>query len=155
MQIPQDFGHTGILFGSLIGKFGPQSLYFQELNLAETAVNRLQTVGLRFCGVADQALPRLRGALPPGILSFIAMFTASISCITTLKFLLPNVDKTTHKALEDLSQLFNYLRVWRLDQRVYVDALMPPTESYHRNLFFQVSVPSFFFLGNFLLPSHL
>ncbi|PHU03060.1 putative serine/threonine-protein kinase GCN2 [Capsicum chinense] len=113
-QLRQDFGHTGILFGSLIGKFGPQSLYFQELNLAETAVNRLQTVGLRFCGVADQALPRLRGALPP--------------------------DKTTHKALEDLSQLFNYLRVWRLDQRVYVDALMPPTESYHRNLFFQRTV---------------
>lgn len=83
-----------------------------ELNLAETAVNRLQTVGLRFCGVADQALPRLRGALPP--------------------------DKTTRKALEDLSELFNYLRVWRLDHHVYVDALMPPTESYHRNLFFQI-----------------
>ncbi|CAN4120986.1 unnamed protein product [Withania somnifera] len=84
----------------------------QELNLAETAVNRLQTVGLRFCGVADQALPRLRGALPR--------------------------DETTRKALEDLSELFNYLRVWRLDQRVYVDALMPPTESYHKNLFFQI-----------------
>ncbi|KAM3303594.1 eIF-2-alpha kinase GCN2 isoform X1 [Capsicum chacoense] len=109
---------------SLLGSLRPQSSerktkwvvirrqLQQELNLAETAVNRLQTVGLRFCGVADQALPRLRGALPP--------------------------DKTTHKALEDLSQLFNYLRVWRLDQRVYVDALMPPTESYHRNLFFQI-----------------
>ncbi|XP_047255023.1 eIF-2-alpha kinase GCN2 isoform X5 [Capsicum annuum] len=109
---------------SLLGSLRPQSSerktkwvvirrqLRQELNLAETAVNRLQTVGLRFCGVADQALPRLRGALPP--------------------------DKTTHKALEDLSQLFNYLRVWRLDQRVYVDALMPPTESYHRNLFFQI-----------------
>ncbi|MCD7468236.1 hypothetical protein HAX54_006237 [Datura stramonium] len=35
-----------------------------ELNLAETAVNRLQTVGLRFCGVADQALPSIR-SLPP------------------------------------------------------------------------------------------
>ncbi|KAL3324499.1 hypothetical protein AABB24_038571 [Solanum stoloniferum] len=109
---------------SLLGSLRPQSSerktkwvvirrqLRQELNLAETAVNRLQTVGLRFCGVADQALPRLRGALPP--------------------------DKTTRKALEDLSELFNYLRVWRLDQRVYVDALMPPTESYHRNLFFQV-----------------
>ena len=44
--------------------------FFQELNLAEAAVNRLQMVGLRFCGVADQALPRLRGALPAGMLSF-------------------------------------------------------------------------------------
>lgn len=43
---------------------------FQELNLAEAAVNRLQTVGLRFCGVADQALPRLRGALPAGMLIY-------------------------------------------------------------------------------------
>ncbi|XP_049381059.1 eIF-2-alpha kinase GCN2 [Solanum stenotomum] len=109
---------------SLLGSLRPQSSerktkwvvirrqLRQELNLAETAVNRLQTVGLRFCGVADQALPRLRGALPP--------------------------DKTTRKALDDLSELFNYLRVWRLDRRVYVDALMPPTESYHRNLFFQI-----------------
>lgn len=40
----------------------------QELNLADDALNRLQTVGLRFCGVAEQALPRLRGALPAGIL---------------------------------------------------------------------------------------
>ncbi|XP_075085700.1 eIF-2-alpha kinase GCN2 isoform X2 [Nicotiana tabacum] len=112
---------------SLLGSLRPQSSerktkwvvirrqLRQELNLAETAVNRLQTVGLRFCGVADHALPRLRGALPP--------------------------DKTTRKALEDLSELFNYLRVWRLDQRVYIDALMPPTESYHRKLFFQKSNP--------------
>lgn len=42
-------------------------LISQELNLAEAIVNRLQTVGLRFCGAADQALPRLRGALPYGI----------------------------------------------------------------------------------------
>lgn len=34
--------------------------------MAEAIVNRLQTVGLRFCGAADQALPRLRGALPAG-----------------------------------------------------------------------------------------
>lgn len=119
-------------------------MYFQELNLAETAVNRLQTVGLRFCGVADQALPRLRGALPPGTLSFIAVFTTSFSFMRKLIFGVTNADKTTRKALEDLSELFNYLRVWRLDQHVYVDALMPPTESYNRNLFFQVSVPSLF-----------
>lgn len=41
-------------------------ILFQELNLAEAVVNRLQTVALRFCGAADQALPRLRGALPAG-----------------------------------------------------------------------------------------
>ncbi|CAH9082427.1 unnamed protein product [Cuscuta epithymum] len=84
----------------------------QELNLAETVLNRLQTVGLRFCEVADQAIPRLRGALP--------------------------ADESTHKALNELSELFNYLRVWKMEKRVYVDVLMPPTESYHRNLFYQI-----------------
>ncbi|WRX21527.1 Protein kinase domain - like 10 [Theobroma cacao] len=84
----------------------------QELKLAEATVNRLQTVGLRFCGAADQALPRLRGALP--------------------------ADKPTRKALDELSDLFSYLRVWRIEKHVYIDALMPPTESYHRDLFFQI-----------------
>ncbi|XAR48711.1 Non-specific serine/threonine protein kinase [Bertholletia excelsa] len=84
----------------------------QELNLAEVAVNRLQTVGLRFCEVADQALPRLRGALP--------------------------ADKNTRKALDELSELFSYLRVWRIEKHVYIDSLMPPTESYHRDMFFQI-----------------
>lgn len=84
----------------------------QELNLAEAVVNRLQTVALRFCGVADQALPRLRGALP--------------------------ADKPTRKALDELSDLFSYLRVWRIEKHVYIDALMPPTENYHRDLFFQI-----------------
>lgn len=84
----------------------------QELNLAEAAVNRLQTVGLRFCGVADQALPRLRGALP--------------------------AEKLTRKALDELSELFSYLRVWRIEKHVFIDALMPPDESYHRDLFFQI-----------------
>ncbi|GLT96768.1 hypothetical protein SLE2022_143680 [Rubroshorea leprosula] len=84
----------------------------QELNLAEATVNRLQTVGLRFCGAADQALPRLRGALP--------------------------TDKPTRKALDELTELFSYLRVWRIEKHVYVDALMPPTENYHRDLFFQI-----------------
>ncbi|XVF29350.1 hypothetical protein REPUB_Repub15cG0113100 [Reevesia pubescens] len=84
----------------------------QELNLAEATVNRLQTVGLRFCGAADQALPRLRGALP--------------------------ADKPTRKALDELSDLFSYLRVWRIEKHVYIDALMPPTENYHRDLFFQI-----------------
>ncbi|XP_022761656.1 eIF-2-alpha kinase GCN2 isoform X2 [Durio zibethinus] len=84
----------------------------QELNLAEATVNRLQTAGLRFCGPADQALPRLRGALP--------------------------ADKPTRKALDELSDLFSYLRVWRIEKHVYIDALMPPTENYHRDIFFQI-----------------
>ncbi|XVE81078.1 hypothetical protein DITRI_Ditri15bG0034400 [Diplodiscus trichospermus] len=84
----------------------------QELHLAEATVNRLQTVGLRFCGAADQALPRLRGALP--------------------------ADKRTRRALDELSDLFSYLRVWRIEKHVYIDALMPPTENYHRDLFFQI-----------------
>ncbi|GLT53271.1 hypothetical protein SLA2020_265540 [Shorea laevis] len=61
---------------SMMGSLRPQSAerkskwgvirrqLLQELKLAEAVVNRLQTVSLRFCGAADQALPRLRGALP-------------------------------------------------------------------------------------------
>ena len=44
--------------------------HLQELNLTEAAVNKLHTVVLRFCGDADQALPRLRGALPSGMFPF-------------------------------------------------------------------------------------
>ncbi|KAL5703428.1 non-specific serine/threonine protein kinase [Ranunculus cassubicifolius] len=84
----------------------------QDLNLPEVVVNRLQTVDLRFCGVADQAVPRLMGALHP--------------------------DKHTRKALEELSTLLGYLRVWKIEQNVFLDALMPPTESYHHGLYFQV-----------------
>ncbi|CAM8887312.1 unnamed protein product [Rhodiola kirilowii] len=84
----------------------------QELNLAEAVINRLQTVGLRFCGPADQVLPRLRGALP--------------------------ADKATRKALDDLSDMYNYLRIWKIEKNVFVDAFMTPTEYYHRNIFFQV-----------------
>ncbi|XP_051116780.1 eIF-2-alpha kinase GCN2 [Andrographis paniculata] len=109
---------------SLLGSLHPQSSerkskwvlirrqLRQELGLADDALNRLQTVGLRFCGMADQVLPRLRGALP--------------------------ADKSTHKALHELSELFNYLRVWKIDRHVFLDALMPPTEFYHRNLYFQI-----------------
>ncbi|XP_052207319.1 eIF-2-alpha kinase GCN2 isoform X3 [Diospyros lotus] len=109
---------------SLLGSLRPQSSerkskwvvirrqLRQELNLAEAAVNRLQTIGLRFCAVADQALPRLRGALP--------------------------ADKFTRKALDELSELFSYLRVWKIEKHVFIDALMPPTESYHNDLFFQI-----------------
>ncbi|KAI6699187.1 hypothetical protein NL676_019306 [Syzygium grande] len=109
---------------SLMGSLRPQSSEWkskwavirrqlsQELKLAEAIVNRLQTVGLRFCGAADHTLSRLRGALP--------------------------ADKPTRKALDELSNLFSYLRVWRIEKHVYINALMPPSEYYHRDIFFQV-----------------
>lgn len=109
---------------SMMGSLRPQSSerklkwvfirrqLLQELKLPEAVVNRLQTVASRFCGAADQALPRLRGAL--------------------------RADRPTRKALDELSNLLTYLRVWRIEDHVHIDPLMPPTESYHRNLFFQV-----------------
>ncbi|XP_048233579.1 eIF-2-alpha kinase GCN2 isoform X3 [Ricinus communis] len=109
---------------SMMGSLRPQSSerkskwvvirrqLLQELNLAEAVVNRLQTVGLRFCGAVDQALPRLRGALP--------------------------ADSPTRKALDELSDLVIYLKVWKIEHHVYINALMPPTENYHRGLFFQI-----------------
>ncbi|VVA38780.1 PREDICTED: eIF-2-alpha kinase GCN2 [Prunus dulcis] len=109
---------------SMMGSLRPQSSerkskwvvirrqLLQELNLPEAVVNRLQTVGLRFCGAADQALARLRGALP--------------------------TDKPTRKALDELTDLYSHLRVWRIERHVYINPLMPPTEGYHRDLFFQV-----------------
>ncbi|KAF3496877.1 hypothetical protein DY000_02056623 [Brassica cretica] len=63
---------------SMMGSLRPQSSerklkwvfirrqLLQELKLPEAVVNRLQTVASRFCGAADQALPRLRGALRAG-----------------------------------------------------------------------------------------
>ncbi|XP_073003452.1 eIF-2-alpha kinase GCN2 isoform X1 [Typha latifolia] len=109
---------------SLIGPSSPQSTsrksnwkfirrqLLQDLHLSEAVVDRLQTADLRFCGSADQALARLRGAL--------------------------SSDKATCKALEDLSALVSYLRVWSFEQHVSIDVLMPPTEVYHRDLFFQI-----------------
>ncbi|XP_038986780.1 eIF-2-alpha kinase GCN2 isoform X4 [Phoenix dactylifera] len=84
----------------------------QDLNLSETIVDRLQTADLRFCGSADHALARLRGAL--------------------------SSDKFTSKALEELSVLLRCLRVWSIEQQVSIDVLMPPTEVYYRELFFQM-----------------
>ncbi|KAL4567577.1 hypothetical protein LXL04_023165 [Taraxacum kok-saghyz] len=109
---------------SLLGSLRPQSSerktkwvvirrqLRQELNITEGVVNKLQTVGLRFCGMADQALPRLRGALPS--------------------------DTLTRKALDELSQLFNYLHIWKINKNVFIDPLMPPTEPYHKDSFFQI-----------------
>lgn len=62
-------------------------------------------------------------------------------------------DKPTRKALDELSELFSYLRVWRIDKHVFIDPLMPPTESYHRDLFFQVS--SFSILCYYMMYSFL
>lgn len=47
-------------------------------------------------------------------------------------------DKPTRRALDELSDLLIYLRVWRIEKHVYVNALMPPSEYYHRDIFFQV-----------------
>lgn len=55
-----------------------------------------------------------------------------ISCFT-------DADKPTQKALDELADLYSYLRVWRIEKHVFIDALMPPTESYHTDLFFQVT----------------
>lgn len=41
-------------------------ILIQDLNLSETVVDRLQIADLRFCGSADQAIARLRGALSFG-----------------------------------------------------------------------------------------
>ncbi|XP_042485787.1 eIF-2-alpha kinase GCN2 isoform X2 [Macadamia integrifolia] len=122
--IEADLRHRVSEVLSIMGSLRPQSperkskwvfvrrQLLQDLNLAEAVVNRLQTVGSRFCGTADQALPRLRGALPP--------------------------DKSTLRALEELASLCSYLRVWRIEKHVFIDTLMPPTEGYHREIFFQI-----------------
>uniref|UniRef100_A0A803KTE7 non-specific serine/threonine protein kinase n=1 Tax=Chenopodium quinoa TaxID=63459 RepID=A0A803KTE7_CHEQI len=84
----------------------------QEVRLPEAVVNRLQAVGQRFCGDAQQTLPRLRGALP--------------------------ADTSTRKALDEISDLLSYLRVWKIEKHIYIDSLMPPNEYYHRDLYFQI-----------------
>ncbi|ONK57837.1 uncharacterized protein A4U43_C09F4700 [Asparagus officinalis] len=84
----------------------------QDLKLPEVVVDKLQTASLRFCGSADQVLARLRGALYP--------------------------DKFSHRALEEVSTLLSHLRVWNIDENISLDVLMPPTEDYHRGLFFQI-----------------
>lgn len=141
-----------------IWKFvNPFLCYFQELDLADDVLNRLQTVGLRFCGTADQALPRLRGALPAGILLLIyftfylllQLFVLWIASNQTGKLcLIITADKCTREALDEVSELFNYLRVWKIERCVFLDALMPPTEYYHRKLYFQVIKPVLNSYGN-------
>jgi hypothetical protein len=49
------------------------------------------------------------------------------------------VDKSACKALDDLSALLRCLRVWSVEQPITtIDVLMPPSECYYTDLFFQV-----------------
>lgn len=56
------------------------------------------------------------------------------------------------KALDELSELVSLLRIWRIDKNVYIDALMPPTESYHRDMFFQVPYICLFIVLKLIRP---
>lgn len=62
-------------------------------------------------------------------------------CIIYSHIWVSYADKPIRKALDELSDLFSYLRVWKIDQYVYINALMPPSESYYHDLFFQVCPP--------------
>ncbi|KAG2567098.1 hypothetical protein PVAP13_7NG220600 [Panicum virgatum] len=84
----------------------------QDLRLSEEVVEKLHKADQRFCGSADQVLARLRGTL--------------------------FYDKSACKALDDLSALLKCLRVWLVEQPVTIDVLMPPSECYYTDLFFQV-----------------
>ncbi|TKW05167.1 hypothetical protein SEVIR_7G157200v4 [Setaria viridis] len=84
----------------------------QDLRLSEEVVEKLHKADQRFCGSADQVLARLRGTL--------------------------FYDKSACKALDDLSALLKCLRVWLVDEPITIDVLMPPSECYYTDLFFQV-----------------
>ncbi|KAJ3680725.1 hypothetical protein LUZ60_017003 [Juncus effusus] len=117
---------------SLIGPYCPKSTsrksnwkfirrrLLQDLHLSEGVVDKLQAADLRFCGSAENALARLRGAL--------------------------SFDVSACKALEDLSALLTYLRIWNdsdeefLEKCITIDVLMPPPEIYYTGIFFQMYV---------------
>eukprot|EP00267_Zea_mays_P050960 XP_020403837.1 eIF-2-alpha kinase GCN2 isoform X3 [Zea mays] len=85
----------------------------QDLRLSEEVVEKLHKADQRFCGSADLVLARLRGTL--------------------------FYDESACKALDDLSALLRCLRVWSVEQPITtIDVLMPPSECYYTNLFFQV-----------------
>lgn len=125
--VKQESKHDVAKLLSLICSSSPQTSYrkskwalirrqlLQGLHLPESTVDRLQTVERRFSGTADEVLARLRGALPP--------------------------DRFILAALEELSTLLSYLRVWEIERRVFIDALMSPTEEYHKGMFFQIYLP--------------
>ncbi len=52
--------------------------------------------------------------------------------------LLLGVGASTSTAIDELSMLLNYMRVWELDKLVTIDALMPPTADYFDGIYFQV-----------------
>ncbi|KAF3337885.1 putative serine/threonine-protein kinase GCN2 isoform X2 [Carex littledalei] len=124
VHVPTELRQSVAELLSLIGPLCPQSTnrksnwkfirrqLLQDLHLSEGIVDRLQTADLRFCGSADQVLARLRGAL--------------------------SSDKSTCKALEDLSNLLSYLKVWSIESNVTIDVLMPPSETYYTGVFFQM-----------------
>nr|CAB3487479.1 unnamed protein product [Digitaria exilis] len=84
----------------------------QDLRLSEEVVEKLHKADQRFCGSADQVLARLKGTL--------------------------FYDKSACKALDDLSALLKCLRVWLVEEPITIDVLMPPSECYYTDLFFQV-----------------
>ncbi|MCO5571335.1 hypothetical protein L7F22_025073 [Adiantum nelumboides] len=84
----------------------------QGLKLQESVVDRLQIVERRWNGFIDLALSRLRGGLAD---------SAQVLA-----------------AIEELSTLQSYLRVWSIGKHVHVDALMIPVEEYHQGIYFQV-----------------
>ncbi|KAL6650949.1 hypothetical protein ACP70R_009874 [Stipagrostis hirtigluma subsp. patula] len=84
----------------------------QDLRLSEEVVEKLHKADQRFCGSADQVLARLRGTL--------------------------FYDKSACKALDDLSALLKFLRVWSVEKQITIDVLMPPSECYYTNIFFQM-----------------
>ncbi|GJN27194.1 hypothetical protein PR202_gb15192 [Eleusine coracana subsp. coracana] len=88
-------------------------LNLQDLRLSEEVVEKLRKADQRFCGSADQVLARLRGTL--------------------------FYDKSACKALDDLSTFLKCLRVWSVDKHVTIDVLMPPSECYYTDMFFQKS----------------
>lgn len=48
-------------------------------------------------------------------------------------------DKTS-AAIDELSMLLGFLRVWGLEKVVNIDALMSPTEEYFDAIYFQVAI---------------
>uniref|UniRef100_J3LZ61 non-specific serine/threonine protein kinase n=1 Tax=Oryza brachyantha TaxID=4533 RepID=J3LZ61_ORYBR len=96
----------------------------QDLRLSEEVVEKLRKADQRFCGSADQVLARLRGTL--------------------------FYDKSACKALDDLSAFLKCLRIWSVEEHITIDVLMPPSECYYTDLFFQVYVKE----GNPVASSH-
>ncbi|KAL3680389.1 hypothetical protein R1sor_023345 [Riccia sorocarpa] len=86
----------------------------QSLHIPEPVVDKLQTVERRLSGSANDVLPRLIGALP--------------KC------------SSTADAIEEVSTLLRYLRVWQVEKLVLLDVLMAATEDYYSGMFFQVHV---------------